>query len=139
MILIKRKKKFLPFLLQARTSIEEIMSETKIRYCANQLCRIPFSKPDGCNKMKCSCGHATCYVCRKDITVEGYQHFCNKMSCNHRRCGRCGVYTREEDDDEHVKSEGMKRKREFGKVLQKEIQLPMEKKRKEKIKIKVKN
>ena len=44
------------------------MSEAKIRRCANPHCNTPFSKPDGCNKMSCHCGHSTCYVCRADIT-----------------------------------------------------------------------
>jgi len=89
-----------------RQTVEEAMSEAKIRRCANPHCNTPFSKPDGCNKMSCHCGHSTCYVCRADITDIGYRHFCNKAACSHRRCGVCPVWTREDHDDEYVKRRG---------------------------------
>jgi|UPI00048F25D0 E3 ubiquitin-protein ligase RNF14 len=43
-------------------------------------CKAQVSKTQGCNKMRCRCGVAFCFLCSKDITVEGYDHFSNS-SC----------------------------------------------------------
>ncbi|KKZ60474.1 hypothetical protein EMCG_00761 [[Emmonsia] crescens] len=60
----------------ARQKIEEAMSEALIRTCPNPKCKVKIVKEDGCNKMMCvKCRSVMCYVCKKDITAEGYKHF----------------------------------------------------------------
>ncbi|KAK2812973.1 hypothetical protein FQN50_000994 [Emmonsiellopsis sp. PD_5] len=58
----------------ARQKIEEAMSEALIRTCPK--CKVKIVKEDGCNKMTCvKCRTIMCYVCKKNITKEGYSHF----------------------------------------------------------------
>ncbi|KAG5292198.1 E3 ubiquitin-protein ligase RNF216 [Histoplasma ohiense] len=60
----------------ARQKVEEAMSEALIRTCPNPKCNVKMIKEDGCNKMICvKCRYAMCYVCKKNITREGYGHF----------------------------------------------------------------
>ncbi|KAK2810869.1 hypothetical protein FQN49_008501, partial [Arthroderma sp. PD_2] len=67
-----QKEKRIPI----RQKVEEAMSEAIIRICPNQKCRTPIIKDFGCNKMWCTkCGKVMCYICKKDITQAGYQHF----------------------------------------------------------------
>ncbi|EFX06015.1 ring finger protein [Grosmannia clavigera kw1407] len=57
----------------ARLTIEEAMSAALIRSC--NMCRTPFIKELGCNKMSCSrpgCSNVQCYVCHKSCD---YAHF----------------------------------------------------------------
>ncbi|RMJ27552.1 Ring finger protein [Aspergillus sp. HF37] len=69
-----------------RHLVEEAMSEAYIRPCPR--CKLKIVKEVGCNKMTCpKCYCMMCYVCKKDITREGYEHF-------GRRQGACRV----EDD-----------------------------------------
>ncbi|XP_046338609.2 uncharacterized protein LOC124119946 [Haliotis rufescens] len=54
-----------------RTYIENRISEAMLRTCHR--CKKRFFKDSGCNKMTCSCGATSCYVCREpDID---YDHF----------------------------------------------------------------
>ncbi|XP_046582259.1 uncharacterized protein LOC124289685 [Haliotis rubra] len=54
-----------------RTYIENRISEAMLRTCHR--CKKRFFKDYGCNKMTCSCGATSCYVCREpDID---YDHF----------------------------------------------------------------
>lgn len=54
-----------------RTYIEARLTEAMIRRCHN--CQKAFVKEFGCNKMTCTCGASSCYVCRApDID---YDHF----------------------------------------------------------------
>lgn len=56
-----------------RTYIEARLTEAMIRRCHR--CQKAFVKEFGCNKMTCTCGATSCYVCRaKDID---YDHFGN--------------------------------------------------------------
>ncbi|KAE8348655.1 hypothetical protein BDV28DRAFT_81746 [Aspergillus coremiiformis] len=65
-----RKEKGLP----ARHTVEEAMSEALIRNCPK--CNIKIIKETGCNKMTCSkCQCVMCYLCKKDISREHYNHF----------------------------------------------------------------
>ncbi|OJJ66872.1 hypothetical protein ASPBRDRAFT_34625 [Aspergillus brasiliensis CBS 101740] len=65
-----KKEKGIP----ERHLVEEAMSEALIRPCPK--CKVKIIKESGCNKMICSkCQTAMCYVCKKDITREGYDHF----------------------------------------------------------------
>lgn len=78
-----------------RHLVEEAMSEAFIRPCPG--CKLKIVKEVGCNKMTCpKCYCMMCYVCKKDITREGYEHF-------GRRQGACRV----EDDpqQEHMHQE----------------------------------
>ena len=50
-------------------------------------CGAQVSKTEGCNKMKCRCGIAFCFLCSKDITREGYDHFSNS---------RCVLFSEED-------------------------------------------
>jgi E3 ubiquitin-protein ligase RNF14 len=58
-------------LIQTAQSLAMIKKSTK--QCPS--CRSAVSKTRGCNKMSCPCGTKFCYVCSKDITAEGYDHF----------------------------------------------------------------
>lgn len=60
--------------LPQRHLVEEAMSEALIRPCPK--CKVKIVKDMGCNRMVCSkCRTAMCYVCRRDITRELYEHF----------------------------------------------------------------
>ncbi|KAL2011185.1 hypothetical protein VTN00DRAFT_3903 [Thermoascus crustaceus] len=57
-----------------RHLVEEAMSEALIRTCPR--CKVKIVKEMGCNKMTCiQCRCIMCYICKKDITREGYNHF----------------------------------------------------------------
>ena len=48
----------------------------KVEYARCATCLIPLEKFEGCNKVECiQCKHVTCWVCKKDITDQGYNHF----------------------------------------------------------------
>lgn len=92
-----------PKATKARLSIEERMSQAKIRHCYK--CKTSYVKETGCNKITCPKCHAImCYVCRSPIDVKvGYQHFCQHptnpgQSCD--KCKKCRLYTKTEEDDE---------------------------------------
>lgn len=62
--------------LSRRHQVEEAMSASLMRPCPK--CKIPIVKSDGCNKIVCpasSCRTIICFVCKKDITTVGYNHF----------------------------------------------------------------
>lgn len=60
-----------------RTYIEARLTEAMIRRCHR--CQKAFVKEFGCNKMTCTCGASSCYVCRaEDID---YNHF-GDSNCN---------------------------------------------------------
>ncbi|GAB1193813.1 hypothetical protein APSETT444_003043 [Aspergillus pseudonomiae] len=60
--------------LPARHIVEEAMSEALIRNCPK--CHVKIIKDMGCNKMICSrCLCVMCYLCKKDISREQYNHF----------------------------------------------------------------
>ena len=60
--------------LPARHVVEEAMSEALIRNCPS--CNVKIIKDMGCNKMICSkCFGVMCYLCKKDISREQYNHF----------------------------------------------------------------
>lgn len=80
-----------------RLTVEEALSKARIRECPK--CKTRFYKLEGCNKMTCSCGINICYICRKDITKEKYQHFCQTAHCNHKSCNRCRLFTNTIEDD----------------------------------------
>ena len=72
-----------------RTTVELAMSQALIRTCPR--CKVRFVKEMGCNKMTCpTCKVCVCYTCGKDITQEGYQHFCNHFRVvPGSKCGEC--------------------------------------------------
>ena len=96
----------------ARRTVEEAMTEARIRECPK--CNSRFFKTEGCNNM--SCGTHICYICRKNITGEGnnshgkgYNHFCRKPHCEHKRCGNCVLFTNSVEDDRlAMKEAGLK-------------------------------
>lgn len=57
-----------------RLAVERAMSDAVKRTCPN--CGLGFTKSDGCNSMQCICGYKMCYICRKGLKAEGYEHFC---------------------------------------------------------------
>jgi hypothetical protein len=85
-----------------------------VRECPN--CHRRFFKVEGCNNMSCPCGTHICYICRKNITGEGknshgkgYNHFCQTPHCEHKRCGRCILFSDAVADDRlAMKEAGMK-------------------------------
>lgn len=85
---------------EGRLKIEEALSEAKMRTCPK--CHKKFIKSDGCNKMTCACGMKMCYVCRKPLDkMKGnvYSHFCQVPHCDHSSCGKCKLYSNNEEDD----------------------------------------
>ena len=63
----------------------EIMSTAVKRRCPN--CAKEFVKSDGCNKMTCTCGTFSCYLC--GVKVKDYSHFCTHTGtckCKKDRC-----------------------------------------------------
>ncbi|KAJ3417303.1 hypothetical protein HDV05_005759 [Chytridiales sp. JEL 0842] len=82
-----------------RLYIEQSMSEALIRTCPGCSLR----KKSGCNKMVCpKCSYAMCYVCRSEITREGYSHFCDHFraipSTKCTQCQKCDLYQLEDDN-----------------------------------------
>jgi hypothetical protein len=93
---------------QARLSVEEAMTAARIRECPK--CKTRFFKTEGCNKMVCTCNTFLCYICRKDITKQGYGHFCQTAHCDHKSCGKCKLFTNTVEDDRQAMLEaGMKK------------------------------
>ena len=80
-----------------RHCVEEAMTLAKVRACPK--CKKPFLKESGCNKITCTgCGTLSCYVCRKVIPPsEGYRHFCQEPHCKHDTCGKCQLWTKNDD------------------------------------------
>ncbi|KAK9460897.1 uncharacterized protein V1516DRAFT_674437 [Lipomyces oligophaga] len=82
-----------------RVYIEKAMAEAVKRTCPQ--CHTSFIKSEGCNKLTCQCGYVMCYVCRKDIKQEGYQHFCDHFraipgsACT--ECDKCDLYKVEDE------------------------------------------
>jgi hypothetical protein len=79
------------------------MSMAVKRVCPK--CNMSFVKNAGCNKLTCPCGYKMCYVCRADLTEEGYRHYCDHFRpdgdprpCT--ECDRCNLW--ESEDTEEV-------------------------------------
>mmetsp|Transcript_14626 Transcript_14626/g.36783 ORF Transcript_14626/g.36783 Transcript_14626/m.36783 type:complete len:704 (-) Transcript_14626:53-2164(-) len=104
---------------EGRLKIEEALSEAKMRTCPK--CHKKFIKLDGCNKMTCACGAKMCYVCRNPLSHLGkrvYEHFCQVPHCDHKSCGRCRLYTKDEEDDAQAMREaGIAAKAEYEQKL----------------------
>lgn len=75
--------------LEGRHFVEEAMSDALIRTCSR--CKVKLIKEYGCNKMICPCGSIMCYICKKDITKEGYNHFGDIIN-GAIRPGACKLY-----------------------------------------------
>jgi hypothetical protein len=76
---------------------ERAMTMAVARECPS--CKTPFVKFDGCNKIKCSCGVMSCYVCRTQ--VQDYNHFCGHMitPCPCRK--PCKLWTNTQELNSH--------------------------------------
>lgn len=90
-------------LVALRTQVEQAMSMAVKRVCPK--CNMSFVKNAGCNKLTCPCGYKMCYVCRADLTEEGYRHYCDHFRpdgdprpCT--ECDRCNLW--ESEDTEEV-------------------------------------
>lgn len=90
-------------LVALRTQVEQAMSLAVKRVCPR--CNMSFVKNAGCNKLTCPCGYKMCYVCRADLTEEGYRHYCDHFRpdgdprpCT--ECDRCNLW--ESEDTEEV-------------------------------------
>ncbi|KND87889.1 E3 ubiquitin-protein ligase [Tolypocladium ophioglossoides CBS 100239] len=93
-------------LLALRTQVEQAMSMAVKRVCPR--CNTSFVKNAGCNKLTCPCGYKMCYVCRADLSDEGYRHFCDHFRPDGdprpcRECDRCNLW--ESEDIEQVLTE----------------------------------
>lgn len=83
-----------------REHIERAMVEAVKRTCPR--CNLSFVKASGCNKLTCPCGYSMCYVCRNEISRDGYRHFCEHFrplaqgSC--AACTKCDLYRSEDED-----------------------------------------
>lgn len=90
--------------LALRAHVERAMAEAVKRTCPR--CHLSFIKSSGCNKLTCICGYRMCYVCRSEIGINGYRHFCEHFRplgqgpCS--QCDKCDLY-RCEDEDVAVK------------------------------------
>lgn len=90
-------------LVALRTQVEQAMSMAIKRVCPR--CNTSFVKNAGCNKLTCPCGYRMCYVCRADLTDEGYRHFCDHFRPDGdptpcKECDRCNLW--ESEDTEKV-------------------------------------
>jgi hypothetical protein len=74
--------------LTARHAVEEAMTSAFVRECNK--CHRPFVKEEGCNKMRCSCGNAQCFVCSLDVT--DYNHFDRKDASGNLLPDSCPLY-----------------------------------------------
>ncbi|KID92387.1 RING finger protein (Zin) [Metarhizium guizhouense ARSEF 977] len=88
-------------LVALRTQVEQAMSMAIKRVCPR--CNTSFVKNAGCNKLTCPCGYKMCYVCRADLSDEGYRHFCDHFRpdgdprpCT--QCDRCNLWESEDID-----------------------------------------
>ncbi|KAK5998373.1 E3 ubiquitin-protein ligase [Cladobotryum mycophilum] len=88
-------------LVALRTQVEQAMSMAIKRVCPR--CNTSFVKNAGCNKLTCPCGYKMCYVCRADLSDEGYRHFCDHFRpdgdprpCT--ECDRCNLWESEDTD-----------------------------------------
>ncbi|OAA47820.1 RING finger protein (Zin) [Metarhizium rileyi] len=88
-------------LVALRTQVEQAMSMAIKRVCPR--CNTSFVKNSGCNKLTCPCGYKMCYVCRADLSDEGYRHFCDHFRpdgdprpCT--QCDRCNLWESEDID-----------------------------------------
>jgi hypothetical protein len=63
-----------------------------------------------------------CYVCNTPLAKGNpYLHFCQTPHCDHSTCGKCKLYTNDEEDDEQAMREaGLTAKKEYEEDLQKE-------------------
>ncbi|UKZ73681.1 hypothetical protein TrVFT333_001331 [Trichoderma virens FT-333] len=81
--------------------VEQAMSMAIKRVCPR--CNTSFVKNAGCNKLTCPCGYKMCYVCRADLTEEGYRHFCDHFRPDGDprpclECDRCNLWESENVD-----------------------------------------
>lgn len=88
-------------LVSLRTQIEQAMSLAIKRICPR--CNTSFVKNSGCNKLTCPCGYKMCYVCRADLTDEGYRHYCDHFRPDGdptpcKECDRCNLWESEDQD-----------------------------------------
>jgi TRIAD3 protein (E3 ubiquitin-protein ligase RNF216) len=87
-----------------RLKVEEAISAAKIRSCPK--CKTSFVKSEGCNKMSCPCGTKMCYICRETVDKKDpYKHFCQTPHCTHKDCGKCTLYSNDEEDDKRAMRE----------------------------------
>mmetsp|Transcript_51298 Transcript_51298/g.58125 ORF Transcript_51298/g.58125 Transcript_51298/m.58125 type:complete len:839 (-) Transcript_51298:69-2585(-) len=101
-----------------RLKIEEALSEAKMRICPR--CKKKFIKSDGCNRMTCACGMKICYMCNTSLDAT-YSHFCQTPHCDHSSCGKCKLYTNDEEDDaQAMRDAGLAAKKEYEENIQKE-------------------
>ncbi|KAF7547560.1 hypothetical protein G7Z17_g7647 [Cylindrodendrum hubeiense] len=89
-------------LVALRTQVEQAMSMAIKRVCPR--CNTSFVKNAGCNKLTCPCGYKMCYVCRADLSDEGYRHFCDHFRpdgdptpCT--ECDRCNLWESENTEE----------------------------------------
>ncbi|KAI5463217.1 hypothetical protein BGZ63DRAFT_380840 [Mariannaea sp. PMI_226] len=90
-------------LVALRTQVEQAMSMAIKRVCPR--CNTSFVKNAGCNKLTCPCGYKMCYICRADLSEEGYRHFCDHFRPDGdptpcKECDRCNLW--ESEDTEKV-------------------------------------
>ncbi|KAF2743416.1 hypothetical protein M011DRAFT_220989 [Sporormia fimetaria CBS 119925] len=83
-----------------RLTLERATTDAVKRTCPK--CNLGFVKSEGCNKLVCLCGYTMCYICRQDLSKEGYHHFCQHFraipgsKCT--ECDKCDLYRVEDED-----------------------------------------
>ncbi|KAF2201071.1 hypothetical protein GQ43DRAFT_48260 [Delitschia confertaspora ATCC 74209] len=87
-----------------RLTLERATTDAVKRTCPN--CNLGFVKSEGCNKLVCLCGYSMCYICRENLSREGYHHFCQHFREHPGQpcptCDKCDLY-RVEDEEIVVK------------------------------------
>ncbi|KAF8874843.1 hypothetical protein BD779DRAFT_1476354 [Infundibulicybe gibba] len=80
--------------------ISQKMDESIKRICMK--CSTAFVKDGGCNRVVCPCGQKICYVCRANLMVSDYNHFCGHFRENPgepcKKCNKCLLYVQEDVD-----------------------------------------
>jgi len=95
----------------ARTNVENKMAEAVIRRCPT--CNNPFTKMEGCNLIKCTCGATVCYLCRKAVP-DNYTHFYGQGT--DPRPGLCPLFSDNKSLHEYEAFHAAKKAKETGQV-----------------------
>lgn len=113
-------------LVALRTQVETAMSMAVKRVCPR--CKTSFVKHAGCNKLTCPCGYRMCYVCRADLSIEGYRHFCDHFRPDGdprpcRDCDRCNLW-QSEDLDQVLRQARLEAERHWRQAEQRDLSAP---------------
>ena len=85
---------------KTRAESDDNSLETEMTNIITRRCPVCFTlsiKSEGCNKLTCICGTTMCFICQRNISREGYKHFCNcGGDCT---CDKCKTFDQKEKRD----------------------------------------